>query len=111
MRQVALATYERAPSLATDDRPLVPALATLDIEARAAVWSDPSMDWATFDAVVLRSCWDYHLRVGEFRAWLARLESIGVRILNDADLVRWNSDKRYLIDLARRGVTTIPTMV
>ena len=111
MRQLALATYERAPSLATDDRALVPALAASDIEAHAAVWSDPGVDWSKFDAVVLRSCWDYHLRLAEFRAWLARLESLRLRVLNDADLIRWNSDKRYLIDLARRGVTTIPTMV
>src|SRR5262249_459946 len=69
-RRVALATYERAPGLAPDDRALVPALSARGIEVCAAVWSDATVDWSAFDAVVLRSCWDYHLRFAEFRAWL-----------------------------------------
>jgi hypothetical protein len=36
------------------------------IRAEAAVWSDQSIDWESYDAVVIRSCWDYHLRVAEF---------------------------------------------
>ena len=111
MRRVALATYESAPDLAPDDRPLVPALADLGIRGEPAVWSDASRDWESYDAVVIRSCWDYHLRVAEFFAWLDRLESGGVRVWNPPALVRWNADKRYLLDLARRGVPTIPTMI
>ncbi|MGH9884328.1 MAG: ATP-grasp domain-containing protein [bacterium] len=110
-RRVALVTYERAPDLAPDDRVLVPSLAATGIEARPVVWSDAAIDWRTFDAVVLRSSWDYHLRADEFRAWLGALDSAGVQVLNSPALVRWNSDKRYLLDLARRGVATIPTMV
>jgi len=113
MRRVALATYESAPDLAPDDRLLVPALerAGGGIRAEAAVWSDQSIDWGSYDAVVIRSCWDYHLRVAEFFTWLDRLESERVRVWNPPALVRWNADKRYLLDLARRGVPTIPTMI
>ena len=111
MPRVALATYESAPELAPDDRPLIPALTRLGIRAEAAVWSDSSIAWESFDAVVIRSCWDYHLRVAEFFSWLDRLESANVRVWNPPALVRWNADKRYLLDLARRGVPTIPTMI
>jgi glutathione synthase/RimK-type ligase-like ATP-grasp enzyme len=111
IRRIALATYERAPDLAPDDRELPRALAQLGVRAEAAPWSSPDVDWSTYDAVVLRSTWDYHLRLDEFHAWLDRLESFGVRVLNSPSLVRWNTDKRYLLDLARRGVPTIPTMV
>src|SRR5678809_600523 len=111
MRRVALATYESAPDLAPDDRLLVPALERASISAEAAVWSDQSIDWGSYDAVVIRSCWDYHLRVAEFFTWLDRLESERVRVWNPPALVRWNADKRYLLDLARRGVPTIPTMI
>jgi glutathione synthase/RimK-type ligase-like ATP-grasp enzyme len=111
VKRVALATYESARELAPDDRPLVSALARIGIGAQPAVWSDTSLPWESYDAVVIRSCWDYHLRVAEFFSWLDRLELAGIRVWNPPDLVRWNADKRYLLDLARRGIPTIPTMI
>jgi glutathione synthase/RimK-type ligase-like ATP-grasp enzyme len=110
-RRVALATYERAPLLAPDDQLLPPALRALGIVSEPVVWSNQSATWNAFDAVVIRSCWDYHLHFAEFLAWLAILEASGVVVLNSPKLLRWNADKRYLLDLAQRGVATIPTMV
>ncbi|MEO7084364.1 MAG: hypothetical protein ABI442_05240 [Gemmatimonadaceae bacterium] len=109
--KVALATYERAPDLAPDDRPLARALAARDIDATAAAWSSANTEWESFDVVVLRSCWDYHLRLDEFLAWLDRVSRLYVSVLNSPVLVRWNADKRYLLDLAARGVPTVPTVV
>jgi glutathione synthase/RimK-type ligase-like ATP-grasp enzyme len=77
------------------------------MEGRAVVWDDPSVPWESFDAIVLRSCWDYHLRIDEFTAWLARLEAIGARVVNPAAMVRWNLDKRYLRGLAVPTVSTV----
>ena len=109
--RIALATYERQPELAPDDRLLVPALANAGIDAEPAVWSDESVLWETFDGVVIRSCWDYHLRIDEFRAWLDRLDASRIPLWNAPSLVLWNSHKRYLLDLAQRGVATIPTTI
>ena len=109
--RIALATYDRAPALPPDDRLIPPALRALGIDAQPAVWSDGGVSWETFDAVLIRSCWDYHLRSGEFRAWLDRLDAAGVPAWNSTSLVRWNADKRYLLDLAARGVPTLPTVV
>ena len=109
--RIALATYAGAPDLAPDDRLLIPALERVGIQAVPAVWSDGFVPWRTFDGVVLRSCWDYHLRIEEFQNWLAALERAEVRLWNPPSLVLWNADKRYLLDLARRGVATIPTMI
>ncbi|HEX4685030.1 MAG TPA: hypothetical protein VH277_20095 [Gemmatimonadaceae bacterium] len=109
--RIALATYAQAPDLAPDDRLLLPALAAQGIDAEPAVWSDDGIVWETFDGVVIRSCWDYHLRIGEFRSWLARLDASRLPLWNSIPLLEWNADKRYLLDLARRGVATIPTMV
>ncbi|HSQ30896.1 MAG TPA: hypothetical protein VLN49_13650 [Gemmatimonadaceae bacterium] len=109
--RIALATYERAPALAPDDRRLIPALERLGIRAEPAVWSDRSIRWRDFDAVIIRSCWDYHIRFGEFETWLDALEADAVPLWNPATLIRWNADKRYLLDLAGRGVATVPTMI
>ena len=110
-RRVALATYGRAPALAPDDQLLIPALDALGILAEPVVWSSHAAMWTAFDAVVIRSCWDYHVHSDAFRAWLDALESAGVPVWNPASLVRWNSDKQYLIDLAERGVPTIQTVI
>ena len=56
------------------------------------VWSDEKTDWRAFDAVVIRSCWDYHLRPDAFLAWIARLESLGIATVNSPAVIRWNAN-------------------
>ncbi len=108
-RRVALTTCARLPNLAPDEALLVRALAEHGIEGRAAIWDDASVDWGDFDAIVMRSAWDYHLKHDAFHAWLDRIETSGTPIWNPAPLLRWNSNKRYLGDLAKRGVNVVPT--
>jgi glutathione synthase/RimK-type ligase-like ATP-grasp enzyme len=107
--RIALATYDRAPSLARDDQLLIPALSRAGIDAEPAIWSSADVIWETFDAVIIRSCWDYHLRYDEFRDWLARLDAGRLPLWNSAALVEWNAHKRYLLDLEQRGVRIVPT--
>ena len=107
--RIALATQAALPDLYVDDRLLVPALAARGVHASAALWSDPSVDWTTFDAVVIRSCWDYHLRHDDFLAWMVRLERAGVSLWNPPAVIRWNAEKGYLRELGERGVRIVPT--
>lgn len=109
--QVALVTSAALPALYDDDRPLIPALAALGVDARPAVWTDPAIDWPAFDAVVIRSPWDYFMRVDEFRAWLAARLADGTRLHNSGRVLTWNFDKGYLAELAAAGVTLVPTIV
>lgn len=81
------------------------ALGGLGAEAVAVAWADPDVDWDRFDVTVIRSTWDYPMAHGEFLAWTRRVPNLH----NPADVVAWNSDKRYLDDLAAAGVPTIPT--
>jgi hypothetical protein len=85
MKRVALVSYTGCPELTDDDRLLVPALRRLGAEAKCAVW-DALVDWTQFDQVVLRSCWDYHLRANEFLDWIGRLEESGVMVQNPPSL-------------------------
>lgn len=107
--RVALVTCTAYPDLFEDDRPLVPALASLGIGAQPAVWSDDAVEWGAFDALVMRTPWDYFERDAAFRAWLDARMAAGARLLNDADTLAWNYDKRYLLDLAAAGVPVVPT--
>ena len=72
-------------------------------------WDDPAVDWHSFELSILRSCWDYHLRYDEFLEWLGRLEAGEASVMNPIQLVRWNSDKKYLLELNSNGIPTIPT--
>jgi glutathione synthase/RimK-type ligase-like ATP-grasp enzyme len=88
-----------------DTPALVAALGALGVAARPVAWADEDVDWDGFDATVIRSTWDYPMAHQAFLAWTRRVPNL----VNPADVVEWNSDKRYLDDLARAGVPTIPT--
>jgi glutathione synthase/RimK-type ligase-like ATP-grasp enzyme len=107
---VALVTSEALPQLYEDDHLLVAALERLGVRAQPAVWSDASVDWAAFDAVVIRSPWDYFIKLAEFRAWLKARIASGVRLCNAGEILTWNLDKGYLQELAAAGVALVPTI-
>jgi len=93
------------------DRPHHEAACTdVGMELDYLVWSDPDVEWETYDLVVLRSTWDYLDHLDQFRAWLDRVGVLGT-LENAAPVVAWNLDKHYLIDLAAAGVPVIPTAV
>ncbi len=110
MPAIALATYASLPELAVDEQPLIERLAALGVHACAAVWDDPSVSWHEYDGVVVRSCWDYHLRHDDFFRWVDRVTGAGVPIWNSPAILRWNSRKTYLHDLTIGGVRTVPTL-
>ena len=109
MKRIALATCAAWPKLTDDDNLLVPALRQLNIEAVPLVWDEPA-NWAQYDQVVIRSCWDYHLRPDEFLGWIENLEVSCVSVQNIPSLIRWNADKRYLRQLRKAGVSIPPTV-
>jgi len=108
---VALVTSEALPKLYEDDLLLVTALEEIGIDSSAAIWSDVTIDWLAYDALVIRSPWDYFERLLEFRAWLDARIASGVRMCNSADVLSWNFDKSYLQELAAAGVSLVPTIV
>jgi glutathione synthase/RimK-type ligase-like ATP-grasp enzyme len=109
-RRVAFLTSSRLPELAADDLLAGAALRAVGIDVEPAVWDSPAVRWERYDAVVVRSCWDYYLRPDDFLRFLACLEALGVPLWNPAGLLRWNLDKRYLRDLAAQGVPVLPTV-
>src|SRR5437870_1029266 len=109
MKHIALATGAKLPTLNEDDLLLVPPLRELGVTAVPAVWDSPDVCWEEFQGVVVRSCWDYHHRLEEFLAWVVRLERAGIPLWNPPAVLRWNSHKGYLRDLAARGVPVVPT--
>lgn len=108
-RRLALATAAICPELNPDDLGLATALERLGLQPSAHAWNDPEVDWSRFDAVLIRTTWDYFEHYAGFLHWLDRLDRLGIPTINGSHLLRWNSDKRYLLELAERGVAVIPT--
>jgi len=92
-----------------DDRLSAEVLAGRGIEVEFVAWDDPAVDWSSFDRVVIRSTWDYPGRLEEFLGWCERVG--GERLRNGPELVRWNSDRRYLAELDGSGLPVPPTLL
>jgi glutathione synthase/RimK-type ligase-like ATP-grasp enzyme len=106
--KIALVSAEGVDIQAIDDRWLLAAARDRGLEASVVRWDDPAVDWPAFDAVWLRSCWDYHRRYAEFTAWLRRADDAGTRWVNAAEVVLRNSHKRYLLRLQQAGIPVAP---
>ena len=107
--KIALITDQEHRSLTKSDQLLIPAFAQYGVEALPAVWDDPTIDWAKFDHLILRSCWDYYKDIEGFKAWLAMFKDQSRRVINSVQLVEWNLDKKYLFDLQAKDIRTPET--
>ena len=109
MPDFTFVTYDGLPDLDPDDRCAVEVLARRGYTAEPAVWTDPAVNWSRAGICIIRSTWDYHLHYKGFLAWAERVAAL-VPLWNPLALIRWNSNKRYLEELARRGAPVVPTV-
>jgi hypothetical protein len=101
--RIVLAGCPALPAGDGDDDGLIAALRARGLHARWLSWDDPATGDA--DLVILRATWDYIERLDEFRAWA---RGVG-HLLNAPEVITWNTDKRYLADLADAGVPVVPS--
>src|SRR3954468_17521070 len=106
--RVALVTSAQFAHLDEDMPALQGALTAHGLDGEPAVWDDQTVDWASYDLVVVRSTWDYAERRDEF-VELAAGVAAATRLYNPAGVLRWNTDKRYLRDLEAAGLPVVRT--
>lgn len=107
--RIAFAVSNEFPNLTDDDKLAAEALRRRGLAVDAALWDQPRA-WNDYDAVVVRSCWDYHHRLDEFKTWLSALDVQGVTVWNQAEVMRWNMDKNYLSELQDQGAAVLPSV-
>jgi hypothetical protein len=105
--RIGVATAAEVPDLDDEGLLFLKALRERGLAAEPVVW-DADVAWTAYDLVVVRSTWDYARRPAEFLAWTEHVGSV-TTLLNGADVIRWNTDKRYLADLERAGIPIVPT--
>lgn len=106
---VTLVTCDAQPLLTRSDRALQEELEQLGASVRVAKWTDTEVDWSASDLTVIRSTWDGHTRFREFEGWLRRID-VETRVCNPTQIILWNFEKHYLMDLQKRGIAIIPTV-
>lgn len=108
--KLRVATCTTLPEPDADEAPLAAALAAAGVDAALVAWDDPRVDWDAPIPTILRSTWNYALDVDAFLAWIDRVAR-AAPLWNPPDIVRTNVHKRYLLELAARGVPVVPTMI
>ncbi len=106
---VALVTTRAARGLDEDLPPLQQAMQAAGFKTEVVDWDDPAARWERFDLTLLRSTWDYTDRLRQFLLWVDSAAAL-TTVLNPPAVVRWNTDKHYLADLARAGVPVVPSV-
>lgn len=101
MKTVGFLTSQEDANLIDDDRLAFPYLNKLGYNSIPVVWDqlDPTSE-IPFDALIFRSCWDYHTKYPQFCAWLESLKQQPVPIFNPVSTLQWNLNKAHIIELA-----------
>ncbi len=73
-------------------------------------WTDPG-DLGHFDLVMPLLAWGYPFDPPRWFALLDQMEADGVKLANPASVLRWNSDKTYLIELENKNIAVVPTLM
>lgn len=108
-KSCAFLTLDEVGDFVIDDEHAITPLEALGWSVSTLSWRQTQIPWGHFDAVIIRSTWDYQ---DDVDAFLAVLETISREssLANPIDLVRWNYEKSYMRDLASKGVKIIPTL-
>lgn len=84
--------------------------APLGMSVDPVLWDEADQHAADYDALLSLMVWDYFEgNEARFLDIMARANAI-TPVFNTPDLLRWNSDKSYLEQLAARGAKVIPTV-
>ena len=110
MKRVGFVTSSQYPHLTDSDSLTIEPLHKRGIKVEPIIWSSPPPTLTQFDAIIMRSAWDYHLHTSTFIRWLNTLKEAHIPIFNTVETMLWNMDKSYLFDLSKQGVPIVPSI-
>lgn len=86
-----------------EDGYLMRELTKQNLRCERVAWEDPSFDWTTTKIALLKTPWNYFIEINGFKTWMQKV-SQQCMLINDCDMVLWNMDKHYLLDLQAEGI-------
>ena len=102
--KIGFVTSADFPDLAPDDIFAAQALASAGYRVVPAIWNNRHVNWKEFQIIIIRSCWDYHKHPSRFREWIGEMERSALPVWNPTDILRWNMEKSYLLDLQAKNI-------
>ena len=109
MREVCFLTTDDLTGYTFDDELAVEPLASLGWRVSYESWKDNAAEWQRYEAVVIRTPWDYQDDPVGFLQALKRIENSGTRLENPYRIVEWNFNKKYLSYLEAEGIPVVKT--
>ncbi len=109
MRQCAFLSMADMAAFKCYDHLLYQPLADKGWQVTEIPWRSTTVNWDRFDAVVIRSPWDYQDDPKQFMQVLKTINRSSARLENSLGIVKWNLDKRYLKEMQQKGIAIVPT--
>jgi len=107
MKKIALLSCDSLEDFICYDDLLIEPFAEAGYLAEAVSWRS-NAKWFDYEAVIVRSTWDYQDEPEAFLDTLKKIQVSSAALLNSLETMIWNLDKRYLEDLEDKGVNIIP---
>lgn len=110
MRQCCFLSMDSLAGYVSDDELAVKPLKKLGWNVETVSWRDKAVEWNDFEAVVIRTTWDYQREPEAFLNVLRKIDKSKARLENPLKIVEWNLSKLYLSELENAGIKIVPTV-
>lgn len=110
MRKICFLSMDSLENYVSDDELAIPFLNELGWHVETISWRDKTVDWNDFEAVIIRTPWDYQKSPDEFLKVLRKIDKSKARLENPLKIVEWNLSKEYLRELETNGIKIVPTI-
>lgn len=109
LKKAALLSMDSLENFFTYDKLLIEPMKQFGWLAEEVSWRNKNINWSDYDAVIVRSTWDYQHDSEKFVEVLNKINSL-THLENDLELMKWNMNKKYLFDLEKKGVKIVTTL-
>ncbi|MFS1702237.1 ATP-grasp domain-containing protein [Alteromonas sp. AMM-1] len=109
MKKIAFLSMDSLDDFFVYDDLLIAPFGQVGYQVETVSWRNSEQDYSGYEAVIVRSPWDYQQAPQAFMACLEQIDS-QTRLMNPLALMQWNVDKRYLRELASADVAVLPTL-
>jgi len=110
MRKCAILTMDRLDDLVAYDKMLDEPMAQCGWQVNHVSWCKEHVDWSQYEAVIIRSTWDYQDDAEAFVVVLDAIEKSDTVLLNSLNIVKWNINKNYLREVQAKGAEIVDTI-
>lgn len=110
MKKVAFLTMDNLDGFVSYDDLLIEPLNKIGWTVEKVSWRKVNVNWNEFNAVIVRSTWDYQTDHLKFLKVLEEIDRSNAHLENSLPVLKWNMNKSYLRDLERVGVLIPQTL-